>query len=445
MSQSIVGKNIFDFMKDSFLNAVRESNLKIVHAALYMGVPADSRGLNTGTPLHYAAEIGHYEIVQELLNHKADVNAVDETNLTPLHLAACGSNEKVIDLLLRSGAHIDAQDNEGYSPINYALMACEFGSVIQLIKCGAKLDIQRSLETRDVYGLTVLHWAVIEGDVNILAKLMKHSLDINVTIGEGCNFECHIPGEPVRSLKGMTSLHLASLMGYTEIVNLLLDNDADPNLKNHDSEVPLSLAMHVGEITLILKDNMQTKMLIDTVSHTNIIYGLLFGSVIESMDIGKMTPLLRATSKGLVTTVTQLMHKKANLQATDQNQNTALHLASSMGHLEIAKELIEHRAEINVVNSNNETPLILAIQNGHQEIVDKLLANGATLNVSKLMPNNNCSLCFNPKKGTFAFLPCGHANACESCCVKVTFSGDRNISKCPICRTNVTHFQKIYV
>ena len=84
--------------------------------------------------------------------------------------------------------------------------------------------------------------------------------------------------------------------------------------------------------------------------------------------------------------MTQLIHKKANLQATDQNQNTALHLASSMGHLEIAKELIENRAEINVVNSNNETPLVLAIQNGHQEIVNKLWAKGATLDISKLTP-----------------------------------------------------------
>ena len=143
--------------------------------------------------------------------------------------------------------------------------------------------------------------------------------------------------------------------------------------------------------------------------------------------------------------MTQLIHKKANLQATDQNQNTALHLASHMGHSEIVKILIENRAEINVENSLNESPLILAIQNGHQEIVNELMANGATLNISKLMPNNNCSLCFNPKNGTFVFQPCGHANACESCCIKLTHSGDRNMSKCPICRTTVTHFQRIYL
>ena len=165
----------------------------------------------------------------------------------------------------------------------------------------------------------------------------------------------------------------------------------------------------------------------------------------EWKDIGKMTPLLRAASKSLVITVCQLIDWGADIRAMDESKNTALHLASLNGNPEIVTILLENGAEINAVNSTNETPLIIAIQNGHQEIVDKLLANGATLNISKLMPNNNCSLCFNPKKGTFAFLPCGHANACESCCVKVTFSGDRNISKCPICRRKVTHFQRIYL
>jgi hypothetical protein len=92
----------------------------------------------------------------------------------------------------------------------------------------------------------------------------------------------------------------------------------------------------------------------------------------------------------------------------------------------------------------------LAIQKGYQDIVNKLLANGADFDVSKLMPkfdqgHNNCSLCFNPKNGIFAFQPCGHANACESCCIKLTFSEDAEMSKCPICRTTVTHFQRIYM
>ena len=75
---------------------------------------------------------------------------------------------------------------------------------------------------------------------------------------------------------------------------------------------------------------------------------------------------------------------------------------------------------------------------------------GAKIDVFNFMPKSNqgndqCSLCFNPKNGIFAFQPCGHANACKSCCVKLTFLEARDLKKCPICRTNVTHFQKIYL
>ena len=93
----------------------------------------------------------------------------------------------------------------------------------------------------------------------------------------------------------------------------------------------------------------------------------------------------------------------ADLQATDQDKNTTLHIASSMGNLEIVTILLEKGAEINSTNSRNETPLVLAIQNRQQEIVNKLMAKGAKIDVFNFMPkgnqdNDNCSLCFNPKK-----------------------------------------------
>ena len=264
--------------------------------------------------------------------------------------------------------------------------------------------------------------------------------------------QCHIEGEPVRSLKAMTPLHLATILGHSDIVSILLDNEAEIEEKYQDLETPLNLAMHIGEVTLKLNNNRQIKKVIDAQSNIMIVSKLLPVSNKEWRDIGKMTPLLRASSKGLVTTVTRLLYWGAdvNLKAVDENKNTALHLASSMGHSEIVEILLENHAELNVVNSNNKTPLVLAIQNGHQEIVNKLWAKGATLDILKLTPNfiqgnTNCSLCFNPKNGIFAFQPCGHASACEPCCVKLTYSDDEGVSKCPICRTNVTHFQRIYL
>ena len=420
---------------------------------LHFGAPVDFRFQNSGTLLHIAVENSQLEIVKVLLKYNANVNAKDHLNYTPLHLAAIGNskwNKEIICILLEKGAQINAKDNCGFRPIHVTLFRSQFENTIQLMKLGAKLDNLLKLDDEDVFGLTLLHWAVIEGQIDIVMKILEHNVEIDAEIGQNCNFECHIEGQPVRSLKAMTPLHLATLLGHPDIVSILLDMEAESYEINQDLETPLNLAMHVGEITLKLNNNRQIKKVIDAESNKIIVSKLLPVSDKEWRDIGKMTPLLRATSKGLVTTVTQLIDWGADLQAVDKNKNTALHLASINGNPEIVKILLENGAKINAVNSTNETPLILAIQKGYQDIVNKLLANGADFDVSKLMPkfdqgHNNCSLCFNPKNGIFAFQPCGHANACESCCVKLTFSEDAEMSKCPICRTTVTHFQRIYM
>ena len=433
-----------------YLKAIRENNIPEVQRLLRLGVPVDFLGLDQGrTPLHYAIENGQLEIVKELLKHDANVNATDTKDFTPLQIAATKNNQETIELLINKGANF----SNGQSPIGFALNFRQFQNVILLMKYGAQLDtlFHKILrDGKDENGLTVLHWAVMDGDIDIVKSLLEHNADIDSTIGIHCNFECHIEGEPVRSFKEMTALHLATVLGNAATVNLLLLYGAEIEVSDRDLETPLNLAMHVGEITLKLNNGLQIKRQIDMESNEIIVSRLLPNSYKESKDISKMTPLLRATSKGLVTSVTQLIHRDANLEATDQDKNTALHIASSMGNSEIVTILLGKGAEINSINSRNETPLILAIQNRQQEIVNKLMDKGAKIDVFNFMPKSNqgndqCSLCFNPKNGIFAFQPCGHANACKSCCVKLTFLEDRDLKKCPICRTNVTHFQKIYL
>ena len=52
----------------------------------------------------------------------------------------------------------------------------------------------------------------------------------------------------------------------------------------------------------------------------------------------------------------------------------------------------------------------------------------------------NCVVCYDQRKGTFALLPCGHAKTCETCCVKIV----EETKSCPLCRGNVSKYQKIF-
>jgi ankyrin repeat protein len=59
--------------------------------------------------LHLAAELGHEDVCEILLEHNAFVNVRNKSGMTPLHLAAkMGFNNMVKRLVTEYGALIDA-------------------------------------------------------------------------------------------------------------------------------------------------------------------------------------------------------------------------------------------------------------------------------------------------------------------------------------------------
>jgi ankyrin repeat protein len=72
------------------------------------------------TPLHSAAAGRHVGIVKALLEHGADVNAVQQDGFAPIHGAAQNGQEEMVLLLLSYGADIDARGANGQSALNIA-------------------------------------------------------------------------------------------------------------------------------------------------------------------------------------------------------------------------------------------------------------------------------------------------------------------------------------
>ena len=57
----------------------------------------------------------------------------------------------------------------------------------------------------------------------------------------------------------------------------------------------------------------------------------------------------------------------------------------------------------------------------------------------------DCPICCESKSDTYAFVPCGHAIACENCCVKLTFGEEPKKRICPICREKITQYIKVFL
>ncbi|CAN1250833.1 Acyl-CoA-binding domain-containing protein 2 [Linum perenne] len=67
------------------------------------------------TPLHWAVDRGHRNIVELLVERNADVNAKDNEGQTALHYAVVCEREGIAELLVKQNANIDEKDNDGMS------------------------------------------------------------------------------------------------------------------------------------------------------------------------------------------------------------------------------------------------------------------------------------------------------------------------------------------
>lgn len=69
------------------------------------------------TPLYEAANIEDIIVIEFLVSHGAEINAMDIDEQTPLHRAAKNGFAKATELLIKLGADVDAVDGDGLTPL----------------------------------------------------------------------------------------------------------------------------------------------------------------------------------------------------------------------------------------------------------------------------------------------------------------------------------------
>jgi ankyrin repeat protein len=128
--------------------AATDGDEATVRALLAKGVGVDIRdNLNfplwDQTPLMYAAQKGHLQVVKGLLKAGADVSATDWSFATedtranqPLHYAASGGNVAIADELVSAGADINALNSFGEGPLTVAIRNNQVSMVEALVARG---------------------------------------------------------------------------------------------------------------------------------------------------------------------------------------------------------------------------------------------------------------------------------------------------------------------
>ena len=123
------------------------------------------------TPVQMAAESGHAEVVEILLQAAADVAQKDEYfEETPLHKAAGGGHTDTVAVLLRNGARplLEAKTAAGETPLHKAAAAGHAETAVHLIDSGAALD---AVVGSRRYGRTAREVAAASGHTAVVTAI----------------------------------------------------------------------------------------------------------------------------------------------------------------------------------------------------------------------------------------------------------------------------------
>ena len=86
------------------------------------------------SPLAIACEYDHTEIVEILLEYKADVNKCCDSGASPLFIACQNGHDKIVKILLTHGADINKSRDDDSSPLQIACYSNHFYVVEKLLK-----------------------------------------------------------------------------------------------------------------------------------------------------------------------------------------------------------------------------------------------------------------------------------------------------------------------
>lgn len=197
------------------------------------GAEVDRPSSQKKTPLSWAAEKGHEDVVELLLDNGAEVDHIDSRNRTPLLWAAEKGHEAVVTRLLDKGADVNYCKTSGETPLYAAAGHGHSGIVKMILERGADVDHQIGS-----YRRTALAWAAERGFDAAVELLLLYGAEVDL-----------------EDSRNRTAMSCAAEKGHESVVKQLLAKGADVNNTDHVGQTPLSWAdkyWHSSIVKLLL-------------------------------------------------------------------------------------------------------------------------------------------------------------------------------------------------
>jgi uncharacterized protein len=264
----------------ALMAVARTGNVAAAQLLLDHGATVDAKEKWGGqTALMWASARRHPEMMQLLISKGADVNAssidrdyqrhvtaegrpksLDSGGFTPLLYAARENCSACVDVLLKNKADIDLPDPDGVSPLLLAIMNANWDLAKQLIAAGADVN------QWDIFGEAPLLTAVdlrnrVDGGrasidptntvkgLDIVNLLLERGADPNMQLFfkpahlRGAGGGGDVRNGAATSTRGSTPLIRAANNADLEVVKILLEHGADATLYMADRQTPIHAAI----------------------------------------------------------------------------------------------------------------------------------------------------------------------------------------------------------
>jgi ankyrin repeat protein len=287
-------------------------------------------------PVHFAAYYGHTQAVLFLLTKGAAIDAKDAAGTTALHAAAWTGNEELFQNLLRKGADSSICDYDGWSVTVYA-MSQGHVSILRLLLENSDGDAEMLVKR-----YKVRHAAKLGHQDNVLATLLEDQ-----ATGED---------EKAREILFAEVLAGAAEGGHVELVQKLLDSDADPTALDSSGSTALHWAAwgghaEAGNMMRDEKNNVEKNGTAETGTHSQ----------------------LSLTSRCHGSVIQLLLEKGAAIDAQNGQGCTPLHWVSGAGSAKMIQCLLDHNADVTVEDKSGRTAIDRAKKTRDDLVIEQLL------------------------------------------------------------------------
>ena len=357
-----------------------------------------------------------------LVNYPALAQQHNQQGEQALHLLLNSSlpNElqlRLVQRLRKANASLDVADKQGNTPLHRAIQQQQWGMVEWL------LNQTQSYNSRNQQGETALHLLVDAKQNALIKTLLTNGGDANITDNNGntalhrlvskpcIESNCHAEREIFQQLvtqktdinrlnaDGEIPLFLCAYSGNALLAELLLANQADPNIPNRLGEQALQLALYYKAYSLadllithgaaLDKANWEGVTAIDSIKKTE-------DAGLAALVSEKYTTLQWSTAvqnqqaqadylytllinKRLLAANAIKNHQKLALFRSIKDNNTLLHAAALANDSAFVQLLLSKQYPLTATNANGETALTLAIQAQANQVTPALLSAGAPL------------------------------------------------------------------